>query len=416
MPETALSIHASANSASPPARRSLLRNRAAGAHVRVTNIELFFDLVFVYAVTQLSHTLLHGLNLISALQVLLLFLAVWWVWVFTSWVTNWLDPERPLVRLLLLMLMLAGLLLSIALPDAFAGRGLLFAGAYVFMQVGRTLFMLWALGDAAPANTRNFQRITVWLVSSGVLWLAGGWLDGQWRAWCWIAALTLEYIGPALAFQVPGLGRSSTADWDIDGGHLAERCSQFVIIALGESVLVTGSSFADTLSQPQALLAFVSAFVGSVAMWWIYFDLGAERGSAAIRHAPDPGRTARIAYTYLHLLIVAGIIVSAVADELTLHDPSKHVDTIGSAVLIGGPAFYLLGNAWFKKTVNSTHLPLSHLIGMGLLAALAIAVAWHPPSVLALGLATTMVLVLVALWETVSLRHLRLKLRESSAS
>ena len=413
MPEIALSIHASANPVSLPARRSLLRSRAAGAHV--TNIELFFDLVFVYAVTQLSHTLLHGLNLVSALQVLLLFLAVWWVWVFTSWVTNWLDPERPLVRLLLLMLTLAGLLLSIALPDAFAGRGLLFAGAYVFMQVGRTLFMLWALGDAAPANTRNFQRITVWLATSGVLWLAGGWLDGQWRAWCWIVALTLEYIGPALAFPVPGLGRSSTADWDIDGGHLAERCSQFVIIALGESVLVTGSSFADTLSQPQALLAFVSAFVGSVAMWWIYFDLGAERGSVAIRHASDPGRTARIAYTYLHLLIVAGIIVSAVADELTLHDASQHADAIGSAVLIGGPALYLLGNAWFKKTVNSTNLPLSHLVGMGLLAALAVAVAWKPLSVLALGLATTLVLALVALWETISLRHLRRKLQESSA-
>jgi low temperature requirement protein LtrA len=413
MPEIALSIHASANPVSLPTRRSLLRSRAAGAHV--TNIELFFDLVFVYAVTQLSHTLLHGLNLVSASQVLLLFLAVWWVWVFTSWVTNWLDPERPLVRLLLLMLTLAGLLLSIALPDAFAGRGLLFAGAYVFMQVGRTLFMLWALGDVAPANTRNFQRITVWLATSGVLWLAGGWQDGQWRAWCWIVALILEYIGPALAFPVPGLGRSSTADWDIDGGHLAERCSQFVIIALGESVLVTGSSFADTLSQPQALLAFVSAFVGSVAMWWIYFDLGAERGSVAIRHASDPGRTARIAYTYLHLLIVAGIIVSAVADELTLHDALQHADAIGSAVLIGGPALYLLGNAWFKKTVNSTNLPLSHLVGMGLLAALAVAVAWKPLSVLALGLATTLVLALVALWETISLRHLRRKLQESSA-
>jgi Predicted membrane protein len=413
MPEIALSIHTSANPASQPARRSLLRSRAAGTNV--TNIELFFDLVFVYAVTQLSHTLLHGLNLINALQVLLLFLAVWWVWVFTSWVTNWLDPERPLVRLLLLVLMLAGLLLSIALPGAFAGRGLLFASAYVFMQVGRTLFMLWALGDAAPANRRNFQRITVWLVSSGVLWLAGGWLHGQWRAWCWIAALALEYIGPALAFAVPGMGRSSTADWDIDGGHLAERCSQFVIIALGESVLVTGSSFADTLSQPQALLAFVSAFVGSVAMWWIYFDLGAERGSVAIRHAPDPGRTARIAYTYLHLLIVAGIIVSAVADELTLRDGSQHVDAIGSAVLIGGPALYLLGNAWFKKTVNSTNLPLSHLIGMGLLAALAVVLVWQPLSLLALGLATTLVLVLVALWETVSLRHLRRKLQESAA-
>lgn len=394
------------------ARVSLLRSRHAGVHSKVTNIELFFDLVFVYAVTQLSHTLLHGLNMIGALQVLLLFLAVWWVWVFTGWVTNWLDPERPLVRLLLLALMLAGLLLSIALPGAFGARGLLFAGAYVFMQVGRTLFMLWALGNAAPANKRNFQRITVWLVLSGALWLAGGWLDGQWRWAWWTAALVLEYLGPALAFPVPGLGRSSTADWDIDGGHLAERCSQFVIIALGESVLVTGSSFADTLSQPQALLAFFSAFIGSVAMWWIYFDLAAERGSRAIRQSADPGRTARVAYTYLHLLIVAGIIVSAVADELTLREAQQRTDMISGVVLLGGPALYLSGNAWFKKTVNSTNLPLSHLLGLGLLAALALTLThW---SVASLGMATTAVLVLVALWEVCSLRSVRQTLRGSA--
>jgi low temperature requirement protein LtrA len=396
-----------------PARRSLLRSRTAGA-VKVTNIELFFDLVFVYAVTQLSNTLLHGLNVVGALQVLLLFLAVWWVWVFTSWVTNWLDPERPLVRLLLLALMLAGLLLSMALPEAFGERGLLFAGAYVFMQVGRTLFVLWALGDDAPANTRNFQRIAVWLAVSGALWLLGGWLDGKERALLWVAALALEYIGPALAFAVPGLGRSSTADWDIDGGHLAERCSLFVIIALGESVLVTGSSFAATAWQPQAVLAFVSAFVGSVAMWWIYFDLGAERGSRAIRHAADPGRTARAAYTYLHLLIVAGIIVGAVADELTLRDAQQRAGAISGAVLLGGPMLYLTGNAWFKKTVNDTHLPLSHLVGLGLLVALAAVLIRQPPSVFVLGLASSSILVLVAVWETVSLRHLRRRLHESS--
>ena len=393
-------------------RASFLRARAADGHSKVTNIELFFDLVFVYAVTQLSHTLLHALNLLGALQVLLLFLAVWWVWVFTSWVTNWLDPERPVVRLALLTLMLAGLLLSIALPQAFGARGLLFAGAYVFMQVGRTLFTLWALGDAAPANTRNFQRITVWLVLSGVLWLTGGWLaDLRWPLW--VAALTLEYAGPALAFPVPGMGRSSTTDWDIDGGHLAERCSQFVIIALGESVLVTGSSFADTPWQSQTLLAFVSAFIGSVAMWWIYFDLGAERGSRAIRQSADPGRTARVAYTYLHLLIVAGIIVCAVADELTLHDPQQRSDMINGAVLLGGPMLYLLGNALFKKTVNGTNLPLSHLIGLALLAALALTLGHWP--IAPLGMATTAVLVLVAIWEICSLRTVRHALSGSEA-
>jgi low temperature requirement protein LtrA len=233
------------------------------------------------------------------------------------------------------------------------------------------------------------------------------------RWWLWVAALSLEYMGPALAFPVPGMGRSSTADWNIDGGHLAERCSQFVIIALGESVLVTGSSFADTLWQSQTLLAFVSAFIGSVAMWWVYFDLGAERGSRAIRQSADPGRTARVAYTYLHLLIVAGIIVCAVADELILGDPRQLSDMISAAVLLGGPMLYLLGNAWFKKTVNGTNLPLSHLIGLALLAALTLTVGHWP--IAPLGVATTAVLVLVAIWEMCSLRTLRHALNDAEA-
>ena len=393
-------------------RISLLRERAEHQESKVINIELFFDLVFVYAVTQLSHALLHQLNLIGALQVLLLFLAVWWVWIFTGWVTNWLDPERPLVRVALLTLMLAGLVLSIAIPDAFGERGMLFAGAYVFMQVGRTLFMLWAIGDAAPANTRNFQRIAVWLVASGILWLLGGRLGGQTRVLLWVAALLLEYLGPAMTFRVPGLGRSSTADWNVEGGHLAERCSQFVIIALGESVLVTGSIYAETFRGPSALLAFISAFIGSVAMWWIYFDLGAERGSRSIRQSDDPGRTARVAYTYLHLLIVAGIIVSAVADELTLRHPHQRTDVITAAVLLGGPALYLLGNALFKKTVNRTNLPLSHLIGLVLLGALALTFNRWPIG--ALGVATTVLLLVVAIWEMRSLRHVRELMEERS--
>jgi low temperature requirement protein LtrA len=261
------------------------------------------------------------------------------------------------------------------------------------------------LGDAAPANTRNFQRIGIWLAASGVLWLMGGWMHGQMRMLFWIVALLLEYLGPALTFIVPGLGRASTSDWNVDGGHLAERCSQFVIIALGESVVVIGSSFADKSWQIPTVAAFISAFIGSVAMWWIYFDLGAERGSRAIRQSNDPGRTARVAYTYLHLLIVAGIIVCAVADELILRDSHQHADALHAAVLLGGPTFYLLGNALFKKSVNGSNLPLSHLIGMAMLLLLALTFTWW--SVAPLGMATTFILVIVAIWEMRSLRGVR---------
>ncbi|MDR3447216.1 MULTISPECIES: low temperature requirement protein A [unclassified Dyella] len=387
---------------------SLLRMRAPGAHGKVTNIELFFDLVFVYAVTQLSHTLLHDLSIVGAVHVLVLFLAVWWVWIFTGWITNWLDPERLAVRLLVLVLMFAGLLLSTALPEAFDGRAKVFALAYVAMQVGRSLFMIWALRHAGQAARFNFYRITIWLTLTGVLWIIGAFASGDIRLAWWAVALGIEYLGPAAFFYVPGLGQSSTSEWDVEGGHMAERCSLFVIIALGESVVVTGSSFAEGARTADLWLTFVVAFVGCVAMWWIYFDIAAERGSRSIRQSADPGRTARIAYTYLHLLIVAGIIVSAVGDELSLAHPHAVAERAQVAVLLGGPAFYLLGNALFKQAVNRTNMPLSHLVGLGLLAIL----LWPAQSmtIMSLAMATTVVLVVVAAWETLSLRSVRREL------
>lgn len=379
----------------------LLRPRDNDAHARVTNVELFFDLVFVFAITQLSHTLLADLTWLGAVKTGLLFLAVWWVWIYTCWVTNWLDPDRVPVRLLMLVLMLAGLLLSTSIPRAFGDRGFVFAGAYVFMQVGRSLFMLWGLGGADPANTRNFQRITLWLLFSGVFWLTGATFDGNARLAIWAGALALDFVGPSIGFYVPGLGRSTTGDWNVEGSHLAERCSLFVIIALGESVVVTGATFAGLGSSTETVLAFVVAFVATVAMWWIYFDTGAEQGVRRFEQAEtDAGRLARLAYTYIHLLIVGGIVVSAVADELVLAHPHGHMETKNAVAIIGGPALYLLGTLLFRRAVTG-YFRLSHLLGLAMLAGFAFLAA-HA-SALVLGAATSAVLVLVAIWETVSL-------------
>lgn len=380
---------------------SFLRVRKAHEHGRVTFVELFFDLVFVFAVTQLSHSLLKHFTPLGVLETALMLMAVWWVWIFTSWVTNWLDPEKPAVRLLLFVLMLAGLVLSTSLPDAFGERGLVFACAFVFMQLGRSLFMLWALKGHSPGNYRNFQRISLWLALSGVLWLAGGLAEGELRIGLWVAALAIEYTGPSLGFWTPVLGRSTTTDWDVEGGHLAERCALFIIIALGESILVTGATFAEIEPSIAHLGGFLASFIGSVAMWWIYFNVGAERGSHHIAAADDPGRIARLGYTYLHLLPVAGIIVTAVGDEFVLAHPDGHAEPGVAAVVIGGPALYLLGTMLFKR-LSASNLPLSHLVGLGLLALLAVASMAVTPVVLSL--ATSLVLVVVCVWEGRSLR------------
>jgi low temperature requirement protein LtrA len=381
---------------------SLLRTRQG--HTRVTYVELFFDLVFVFAVTQLSHTLLEHLTLLGALQTLFLLLAVWWVWMYTCWFTNWIDPDKPSVRMMMFLLMLAGLMLSASIPHAFGHEGLLFACAYAFMQVVRTAFLLHALRAHDRANFVNMRRVLVWLCASAILWIAGGCVEGEARVIVWLAALGLEYLGPLVYFYVPGLGRSSTADWKIDGAHMAERCALFVIIALGESILVTGATAASLPATAPAICAFVVAFVGSVAMWWIYFNIGAERGSREFAGAADPGRVARNVYTYFHIPIVAGIVVCAVADEITIAHPTGHLSPAAAAVLLGGPALYLAGNIYFKRA-SSRYYPLSHLAGLGMLAVVAaICPTLSHVTPLGVGVATSVILVVVAVWETISLR------------
>ena len=381
------------------ARSSLLRARGHG-HARVGFMELFFDLVFVFAVTQLSHTLLAHFTPLGAVESLMLLLATWWAWVYTTWATNWLDPERMPVRVLLMVLMGVGLFIAMAIPEAFGSRGLVFAGAYVAMQLGRTLFTTWALRGHSPANYRSFLRITLWFVLSSVFWIAGGVATEEQRLVLWIFALTIDYIAPSLAYYVPGLGRSATTDWDVEGGHIAERCGLFVIIALGESILITGATFAELAWTTSTVAAFISAFVATIAMWWLYFNIGAERGSHLISGAEDPGWWARIAYTYMHLPIVAGIIVTAASDELVLAHPDGHTSWGSAAAIIGGAALYLLGNGFFKR-LTGRWFPLSHLAGLGACAVLAAGVPYLQPVMLSI--ATTLLLIVVAVWETISL-------------
>jgi low temperature requirement protein LtrA len=382
-------------------RGALFRVIEPNRHSRVTFVELFFDLVFVYAVTQISHYLIGHFSPLGAAQTAVLFLAVWWVWVYTAWVTNWLDPEKALVRGLLFALMLAGLVLSMSIPRAFEDRGLWFAMAYAAMQVGRTAFWLTATPPQRSAVRRNAARILSWLSASAVLWLLGGLAEGPARMGLWGAALILEYVSPAVRFWVPGLGASTVEDWMVEGGHMAERCALFIIIALGESIVVTGATFAELDWSGANIAAFASAFVGTVAMWAVYFNRGAEAGSEVISQSAQSGLMARSAYTYLHMPIVAGIIVSAVADEIVLKHPLGHTDLNTAATTIGGPFVFLLGTILFKFNIRG-FLQLSH--GAGLLAL--IGLGWFatelPP--LVLSALTSVLLAIVALWETLSLR------------
>jgi low temperature requirement protein LtrA len=378
----------------------LLRERSPHQHNRVTYVELFFDLVFVFAITQISHTLLAHFTPLGVMQVTMLMLAVWWVWVFTSWTTNWLDPEQAPVRVMLFGLMITGLLLSTSIPKAFENRGLAFAAAYSAMQVGRTLFFLWSVPTSAAGPRYNFLRILVWLGTSAVFWIAGGLSDGDLRIGLWLVALAIEYCGPAMRFRTPGLGASTTRDWEVEGGHMAERCALFIIIALGESIVVTGATFAESAWTMSVVCAFVVALIGSIAMWWVYFHIGAEAGSEHISQSADTGRLARLAYTYLHLPIVAGIVVSAVGDELLLAHPDGHVGAKEILGIVGGPLLYLIGTILFKHAIRGIY-QLSHLIGIGLFVVLIPFAGRFTP--LSLAAVAAAILMIVAAWEAISL-------------
>jgi low temperature requirement protein LtrA len=382
-------------------RGAMFRVIVPNQHSRVTNAELFFDLVFVFAVTQLSHMLLGRFTPLGAVQVTLLFLAVWWVWVYTTWITNWLDPEQTPVRLLLFLLMLGGLVLSTSIPTAFEGRGLWFAGAYAAMQVGRTLFWLLATPSHRTLVRHNAIRILVWLCGSAVFWILGGIAEGDTRLWLWVVALLIEYISPVARFWTPGLGFSSVEAWAVEGGHMAERCAGFIIIALGEAIVVGGATFAELTWTTQNVTAFLAALVGSIAMWWIYFHRGAEAGSEMISKSAESGRVARLAYTYLHMPIVAGIILTAVADELVLKHPNGHSDLKTVLSAIGGPLLFLIGTILFKHTIRG-FLQLSH--GVGIIAFAMLAWFASDLSPVMLSALTTAILVVVAAWESLSLR------------
>jgi low temperature requirement protein LtrA len=377
----------------------LLRGEGERDH-QVSSMELFFDLVYVFAITQLSHLLIEHLDVRGALQTALLLVALWWAWVDTAWLTNWFDPDRRPVRVMLIGTMVATLIMAVALPEAFGERGLVFAVAFVAMQVGRTSFAVVGTRED-PGLHRNFQRILAWQAASGLLWLAGGLVSGPPRTILWVAAVAMDSLAPALGFVTPGLGRSITRDWNISAEHLAERCKLFLIIALGESILVTGGTFGQLDITTATLAAFVVAFLGSVALWWVYFDLSFDAAEQMFASSSDPGRLGRFAYTYLHIPMVAGIIVTAVGDELVIAHPFGHATPETLATVLGGPALFLTGHLLFKRAVFGVwSMPrMAAIAALGIVAV--IGRDWSP---LVLAVVTVLVIAAVSWQDTRTMR------------
>jgi low temperature requirement protein LtrA len=372
-----------------------LRPRGDGATQPTTSVELFFDLVYVFAVTQVSHQILDDLSVAGVARAAFVLLMVWWAWIYTTWMANWFDPDSSAVRAVLTAVMLASLLMSAALPEALGERGVLFAASYVALQVGRNAAAAALLTRGHPLRD-VFERLVAWSAASGVLWLAGAALDGDQWLLLWIPAVALEITAPAAGYWLPGRGRAATTDWDIEGVHFAERCQLFIIIALGESIVVTGATASEAGLTSTGVLCLVVAFVETAALWWLYFGVTAVHARVTMSTCDDPGRLARDAYTYLHLPIVAGIIATAVGNDLLIAEPAHAPHGVGLAMMVGGPALFLLGESAFRRrmtgTTNARRVAVAGLL-------ILLVPLGGEVSALALGVIVAALLTALAVWE-----------------
>ena len=371
-------------------------SRARDAERVVTPLELFFDLVYVFAIGQLSHHLLEHVDLRTGAETLILALAVFYAWYMTAWGANWLDPDRPPVRALLVGLMFASLLMSVAIGDAFGDRAWLFVTGYLLLQLGRATFLIVALRDRPLGE--HFVNDLVWEIGAGALWVAGAVADGDARFVLWAIAVAATYAGVTALHWLPGRGRRIDIQHsEIAGHHLLERFRLFFIIVLGETVILMGDAFTGAPFEIERLLALMVAFSGTVALWWCYFRRVEEIGLEEAESAEDAG-TISLRGTQTLTLIVIALIAIGVGDELAIAHPDDEATLSFTILAFGGPALFLLAQTLFLRETLG-RLPRSRLFGLGALALLAVATA---PLTLIVGIAASAaVLVAVAVSDSV---------------
>jgi low temperature requirement protein LtrA len=358
---------------------------------RATFLELFFDLVFVLALTQLSHGLIQHLTWTGGFQTLVLLLALWWTWLHTAGTTDRLDPQRPPIQLIVVATMLGSLVLAAATPQAFGVQGQLFAGAYVATNIGRSAFLVLVL--RGQDVQRVWARQLIWFGVSTVPWITGALMHDSARAALWTLAVAVDYAIATLRWPTPRLGRAKAAEFGITSEHLAERYRQFFIIALGELILLTGLAYSGSGFHRDSNVALLLSFATTVLLWRIYIYRAGELLATAIATARDPLRIAFPA-VYSHLAMVAGIVLTAVGDQIVITHPAGHTRPGWTAVLVGGPALFLAGRAIFEYAVFA-RVSRNRWIGLLVLAALTPVLLHSPPMIVAL--AVTAVLTGIAI-------------------
>lgn len=356
----------------------------------VTPLELFFDLVYVFTVSQLAHHLLDNVDARGMAETLVLTLAVMYAWFMTVWTSNWLDADRQPVRLMLLSLMFASLVMSTSISGAFGDRAWLFVSGYLAIQIGRTVFAVFAFrGHRLHAH---FVNALAWEIGTAPIWIAGLVTGESAQLALWAVATLVTYGGVIAGHPLPGRRSPFSSDSQIYAEHLLERFRLFFLIALGETVLTLGNAFADRPLRADRLLVLAAAFTGSVALWWCYFHRAEEIGVRAVQERADPSRVVAVG-NYTLILMLIGIIAIAVGDELAIAEPNGSIDFAVAALVFGGPALFLVAQMVFMRSATG-RVPRSRSIACIVLLGLALLTA--PLSLLAAVIASSAVLVGVA--------------------
>jgi low temperature requirement protein LtrA len=313
---------------------------------RTSPVELLWDLVFVFAVTQVTALLAHDLTWAGFGRSMLVLALVWWAWSAFVWAANAQDTSSPVLRVALLLGMVLIFIAGLAIPGAFGDESTLFAVTYA----GVRLLHLALYADASRRGNASWSAIAgfaVTVVVGMALLIAGSFLDGLPRIALWTVALAIDYAGPAWLTRerLRGLQEVAVA-------HFAERYSLFIIICLGESIVTIGVGASGRPLDTELVAAVALGLLITVGLWWTYFDSFAETAEERLRHHEDPVLAAADAYSYLHLLLVAGIIIFAVGEKFAIHDVGQPLSDAARLALCGGVALYLAGHAAFRARMG----------------------------------------------------------------
>jgi low temperature requirement protein LtrA len=371
---------------------------------RVTPLELFFDLVFVLAITQCTALMSHHPTWSGLAQGLLVLGMLWWAWTGYSWLTSVIDPEEGAVRLVIFGAIAALLLVSLCVPEAFGSLGLAFALIYGVVRSAQiALFMLASPDDDALRH--SVLGLAASTAVAVLLLATASAFDGLAQGALWALALLLDMAGPYF-FGSEG--------WKLVPGHFAERHGLIIIIALGESIVAIGVGASHTLDLGIATAAVLGVAL-TAAMWWIYFDIVAIVAGRRLEEA-EPGKVqnemARDSYSYMHLVMVAGIVLAALGMKTTIGHTGDHLHAVPAFALLGGVAIYLLGHVAFRyrhvHTINRQRLLLAIVL------LILVPVATEVPALVSVTVANLLIWAMIA-YETRSYGEGRQRVRRPEA-